>query len=168
MAPLVAEVDLYKYQRLLLTSGCSALPHVARLVAQFYDTILAPVGLRVSELGILRVCGYYGPIDAAELARQLATNRAAIVRDAKPLVARGMLQRCTRGKSRGYFELTASGRRSLAAGVRLWDEAQKRLIDRLGEARWNRLRTELSALVDIGPTNPTVATAPISAPSPMP
>jgi hypothetical protein len=45
--------------------------------------------------------------------------------------------------------LTPQGRKALVAGDRCWEQAQDYVLDRLGVERWNALRVELGALIDL-------------------
>jgi DNA-binding MarR family transcriptional regulator len=153
MGVQISQLDIEKYEQMVRASGWFALRNVARRVAQLYDQILAPTGLRVMQLGILRVCGSCGPISVAGLARELVAERSTIMRSLKPLIATDMLRR-TRvagGKERVLIELTSRGQTALAKAIVHWDHAQRDLIDHLGEARWSRLKTELSAIADVAP-----------------
>ena len=146
-------VDIEKYEQMVRASGWFALRNVARRVAQLYDQILAPTGLRVMQLGILRVCGSCGPISIAGLARELVAERATIMRSLKPLIATDMVRRTqvAGGKQKLLIELTPRGQTALASAIVHWDHAQRDLIDQLGEARWSQLKTELSAIADVAP-----------------
>jgi DNA-binding MarR family transcriptional regulator len=151
----IAQLDIEKCERMVRTSGWFALRKVARCVAQLYDQILAPTGLRVMQLGILRVCGFFGAISVAGLARELVAERATIMRSLKPLIATGMLRRIqvAGGKEKVLIELTPQGHTALANAIVHWEHAQRDLIDQLGEARWSRLKSELSAIADVSPWN---------------
>ena len=153
MALHIAQLDIEKYEQMVHASGWFALRNVARRVAQLYDQMLAPTGLRVMQLGILRVCGCCGPISIAGLARELVAERTTIMRSLKPLIATDLLRRTqvAGGKERVLIELTARGQTALASAIVHWDHAQRDLIDQLGEARWSRLKTQLSAIANVAP-----------------
>ncbi len=153
MAKQIAQLDIEKCEQMVLTSGWFALRNVARRVAQLYDEILAPTGLRVMQLGILRVCGFFGPISIAGLARELAAERVTITRSLRPLFATGMLRRTqvAGGKQQALIELTPQGQTALANAIVCWEQAQRDLIGQLGEARWRRLKSELSAIAEVSP-----------------
>jgi DNA-binding MarR family transcriptional regulator len=153
MAIPLAQVDIEKCERMVRTSGWFAVRNVARRVAELYDQVLAPTGLRVMQLGILRVCGFFGQISVAGLARELAAERATITRSLKPLISMGLLERkrVSGGKERFLIELTPLGQTALANAIVHWDHAQRDLIGQLGQGRWRRLESELSAIADVAP-----------------
>jgi DNA-binding MarR family transcriptional regulator len=148
-----APMDIEKCQRMVRTSGWFAMRNVARRVAELYDQILAPTGLRVMQLGILRVCGFFGQISVAGLARELAAERATITRSLKPLIGMGLLRRTrvSGGKETMLIELTPLGQTALAKAIVHWDHAQRDLIDQLGAARWSQIESELSAIAAVAP-----------------
>jgi DNA-binding MarR family transcriptional regulator len=149
----ISPLDIKKCEQMVRSSGWFALRAVARSVAQLYDQVLAPTGLRVMQLGILRVCGANGPISVAGLGRELVAERSTIMRSLRPLIKTGMLRRirAEKGSERFLIELTPQGKIALAQAVAHWDQAQRDLIDQLVEARWSRLKSELSAMADVSP-----------------
>lgn len=139
--------DLESFARSIRQSGCLSLRHVARALTRLYDDTLAPVGLRATQLGMLRVCAVSGPLSVAELARELEATQRMIRRDIKPLLEAGLVAtKRTDGRRESLIELTPAGRRQLVAGIQRWDAAQSRLIEVLGEDRWKDLRQQLDAL----------------------
>ncbi len=151
MPARTAELDVEKFAQKVRNSGCFALREVAGAVTRMYDQILAPTGLRVTDLGILRVCAAAGSISIAALARELATDRAFITRGLKPLIAAGMLRRIRSagGKEKILVELTPQGQTALAEAIVRWDQAQRHLIGRFGEAHWSWLKSRLSSIIGI-------------------
>jgi DNA-binding MarR family transcriptional regulator len=149
MPSRTAELDVEKFAQKVRNSGCFALREVARAVTRMYDQVLAPTGLRVTEVGILRVCAAAGSISVAALARELATDRAFITRGIKPLIAAGMLRRIrpASGKEKVLVELTPQGQTALAEAIVRWDQAQRHLISRFGEAHWSWLKSRVSSIV---------------------
>jgi DNA-binding MarR family transcriptional regulator len=149
MANKTAELDVEKLALKVRNSGCFALREVARAVTGMYDQILAPTGLRVTEVGVLRVCAATGSISVAALARELATDRTFITRTIKPLIAAGMLRqvRSIGGKEKILIELTPPGQTALAEAIVRWDQAQRHLIGRFGEAHWSWLKSHLSSII---------------------
>ena len=82
-----------------------------------------------------------------------SAERKTITHSLKPLIEMGFLRRVrvSGGKEKVLIELTPLGQTALANAIVRWDRAQRNLIDQLGEARWSRLKTELSAIADVAP-----------------
>jgi len=148
MARNASQLDIQEFAQRVRTSEGFALRKVALAVTRLYDRMLATAGLGVTEFGILRVCGQFGSIDVSGLARELVTDGSTVVRNLKPLVADGMLTQHPPGGSEVTIvvELTPRGRKVLSKGIAQWEHAQRELISQVGEERWKRLRSELSAI----------------------
>lgn len=139
--------DVESFARSIRQSGCLSLRNAARALTQMYDETLAPLGLRTTQLGMLRVCAASGPLSIAELSRGLHATQRMIRRDIKPLLEAGLVvKRRPAGCRETLIELTPPGRRQLAAGIQRWDFAQSRLIELLGEDRWKALQRQLETL----------------------
>ena len=139
--------DVESFARSIRQSGCLSLRQVAQALTRLYDDTLAPLGLRATQLGVLRVCAASGPLSAAELSRELEASQRMIRRDVKLLLTAGLIvKQRVPGRRESLIELTPAGRQQLVAGIQRWDFAQSRLIDALGEDRWKDLRKQLDSL----------------------
>jgi DNA-binding MarR family transcriptional regulator len=130
--------------------ACGNLRKAARAVTQVYDEVLRPTGLRVTQFGILGATKAMEPVTLTRLADATVTDRTTLTRNLKLLEKRGLI-RVQMGNDRREREvtLTAQGREALASGLPLWQKAQTRVIQGLGEEQWNALRDGLSAVVSL-------------------
>jgi DNA-binding MarR family transcriptional regulator len=130
--------------------ACGNLRKAARAVTQVYDEVLRPTGLRVTQFGILGATMAMEPVTLTRLADATVTDRTTLTRNLKLLEKRGLI-RVQMGNDRREREvtLTARGREALASGLPLWQKAQTRVIQGLGEEQWNALRDGLSAVVSL-------------------
>ena len=129
---------------------CGNLRKAARAITQLYDEVLRPTGLRVTQFGILGATMAMEPVTVTRLADLTVTDRTTLTRNLKLLEKRGLL-RVQMGNDRREREvtLTARGREALASGLPLWQKAQTRVVQGLGDKRWNALREGLSAVVSL-------------------
>jgi len=130
--------------------ACGNLRKAARAVTQVYDEVLRPTGLRVTQFGILGATKAMEPVTLTRLADATVTDRTTLTRNLKLLEKRGLI-RVQMGNDRREREvtLTAQGREALVSGLPLWQKAQTRVIQGLGEEQWNALRDGLSAVVSL-------------------
>lgn len=124
----------------------------SRALTQFYDAMLEPSGLRVTQVSLLvglYLSGGAGGATMSRLARDLVIDRTTLTRNLKPLARRGLVA-IERGSDRRTrrVALTPEGRAALAAALPLWRKAQERVLASLGEPRWSRLFNEIAATVD--------------------
>ncbi|NIM69499.1 MAG: MarR family transcriptional regulator [Xanthomonadales bacterium] len=124
-----------------------AVRRASRLVTNHYDRHLAELGLRSTQFTILNALAALEEVTLSELAAQLETERTTLTRNLKPMEARHWLvKRRGRDRRSQLVSLSPEGRRILAAAVDGWQEAQARLIARLGRGTYRRLIEELGQL----------------------
>lgn len=129
---------------------CGNLRKAARAVTQVYDEVLRPTGLRVTQFGILGATKAMEPVTVTRLAGATVTDRTTLTRNLRLLEKKGLI-RIQAGDDRREREvtLTEKGQAALVRGLPLWQEAQVRVVEGLGENRWKALHEGLSAVVSL-------------------
>src|SRR5580692_12533454 len=72
--------------------NCLAIRQAARHVTQFYDQLLAPVGLRATQYAILTRLRRDGPLAINALAAALVMDRTTMGRNILPLQRDGLIE----------------------------------------------------------------------------
>src|SRR5947207_13920835 len=72
--------------------ACGRLRRASRALTQFYDDALAPTGLRVTQLSLMRTLAREGTTRVSALAKVFMLDRTALSRALDPLVARGYVR----------------------------------------------------------------------------
>jgi DNA-binding MarR family transcriptional regulator len=104
-----------------------------RVVTNFYDDALRPLGLKVSQLNILIVTARLGLARPAQVCEILQLDTSTLSRNVKPLQAHGWLEVVPDEDARAQpFRLTAQGKRLIEKAVPAWEEAQRRATELLG------------------------------------
>jgi DNA-binding MarR family transcriptional regulator len=128
--------------------ACFNFRKAARAVTQHFDTILQPGGLRSTQFVVLVAIEVEGAMQLPELARALNVDRSTLTRNLQPLARNGLL-RISGGRARAStVRLTPKGRRALAAAVPLWELAQTRFVEQIGERSWETMLKGLHRVVD--------------------
>src|SRR5438270_10281132 len=97
-----------------------------RVVTNFYDDALRPLGLKVSQLNILIVIARLGLARPAQVCDILQLDASTLSRNVKPLQAQGWLEVVPDEDARTQpFRLTAQGKRLLEKAVPAWEQAQQ-------------------------------------------
>src|SRR6266699_453689 len=105
-----------------------------RVVTNFYDDTLRPLGLKVSQLNILIVTAKLGLARPAQVCEILQLDTSTLSRNVKPLQAHGWLEGMPEEDARTQpFRLTAQGKRLLEKAVPAWEQAQKQAEELLGD-----------------------------------
>jgi DNA-binding MarR family transcriptional regulator len=104
-----------------------------RVVTNFYDDALRPLGLKVSQLNILVVTARLGLARPAQVCDILQLDASTLSRSVKPLQAHDWLEVVPDEDARAQpFRLTAQGKRLIEKAVPAWEEAQRRATELLG------------------------------------
>jgi len=127
---------------------CLNLRKAARAVTQTYDKVLRPSGLRSTQFSLLSVIANLQPVGIKDLAKELVMDRTTLGRNLKVLSDRGLLN-IGEGDDRRYrpITLTKDGRKSIKLAQPLWQQAQTRLADNLGQDRWEDFLDHLNRVV---------------------
>jgi len=124
--------------------NCYSLRRATRRVTQLYDRAVAPVGLRATQVSLLREVDRLGPVALNTLADEMVMDRATLGHNVRPLLAQGLLRLAVgQDRRRREVSLTAKGRRTLAEGWKLWRVVQDDFEKALGADRAAQLRALL-------------------------
>src|SRR5438045_8346588 len=105
-----------------------------RVVTNFYDNALRPLGVKVSQLNILIVTAKLGLARPARVCEILQLEVSTLSRNVKPLQAHGWLEVVPEEDARTQpFRLTPQGRRLIEKAVPAWEEAQRQATELLGD-----------------------------------
>jgi DNA-binding MarR family transcriptional regulator len=105
-----------------------------RVVTNFYDEALRPLGLKVSQLNILVVTAKLGLARPAQVCAMLQLDTSTLSRNVERMRAHGWLEVVPAEDARTQpFRLTAQGRRLIDKAVPAWEEAQRQASELLGD-----------------------------------
>src|ERR1700675_3867607 len=103
---------------------CRILRKASRRISQFYDTALAPVGIKSTQYSILAEVdrgSFEGPVTMCELATAMVMDRSTLGHNLKPLERDDLvvLKLSADDRRKRYVELTKKGRLMLQRARRL-------------------------------------------------
>src|SRR3982074_2897561 len=105
-----------------------------RVVTNFYDDALRPLGLKVSQLNILIVTARLGLARPIQVCDILQLDTSTLSRNVERMRAHGWLEVVPGEDARTQpFRLTAQGKRLLERAVPGWEPAQQEGGELLGE-----------------------------------
>ena len=128
--------------------ACATIRRTDRVLTQFYDEILAPSGLYVTQFTTLATLAEAAPVTINRLAELLVMDRTTLSRNLE-LLKKQQLVRIEEGQDRRVrlVFLTQEGEQALRRAWPLWQEAQARIERALGRERFEGLLTDLSAVL---------------------
>jgi DNA-binding MarR family transcriptional regulator len=141
--PSSAEYD--RIARLSSACICNNLRRAARLVTNYYDKLLEPAGLRVSQATVLVVLYLDDGQTINEMAEKLELDRTTLTRNLKPLAQQGLLTIAPGSDQRTrVVALTPKGKAALLKVLPLWEQTQSHMVEGIGKANASLLLAQLS------------------------
>jgi DNA-binding MarR family transcriptional regulator len=145
------QLDLAALKEFADECTCTHVRKAARVITQFYDTLLQPSGLRMTQFIVLVVIAISEQETVMRLAEKLAMDRSALARALKPLEGQGLIivepgsDRRTR-----LVRLTEQGRQILIQTHPYWLQAQEQVIAHFGEQQTHLLLADLRRVESLG------------------
>ncbi|HEY2676621.1 MAG TPA: MarR family winged helix-turn-helix transcriptional regulator [Steroidobacteraceae bacterium] len=141
---------------------CGSLRKASRRISQFYDSALAPVGIKSTQFSILAEVdrsSLEGPVTMCELATAMVMDRSTLGHNLRPLQRDDLLslQLAADDRRKRYVVLTEKGRSTLRRARRLWRSAEERFEIVFGRRDAARLRAVLLDIAGNDELNVTVA-----------
>jgi DNA-binding MarR family transcriptional regulator len=127
---------------------CGSLRRASRRISQFYDSALAPIGIKSTQFSILSEIergSVEGPVTMCELAAAMVMDRSTLGHNLRPLERDRLLALRLQRKDRRKrcVELTARGKLVLQRARRTWRVAERRFEQMFGKQRAAELRVVL-------------------------
>jgi DNA-binding MarR family transcriptional regulator len=145
MTEQTSTTEYERIARLSSTCICNNMRRAARLVTNYYDKLLEPAGLRVSQATVLVVLYLSAEQTINEVAEQLELDRTTLTRNLKPLAQMGLLTIAPGSDQRTrVVTLTPKGEAALLKVLPLWEQTQAYMVEGIGEANASLLLTQLS------------------------
>ncbi len=119
-----------------ITKTCIAvrLRLLNRVVTNFYDDVLRPLGLKISQLNILIVTAKLGLARPAQICEILQLDTSTLSRNVERMRAHGWLEVVAEDDARAQpFRLTPQGKRLIEKAVPAWAQAQRQATELLGD-----------------------------------
>ncbi|WP_068965041.1 MarR family winged helix-turn-helix transcriptional regulator [Desulfosporosinus sp. BG] len=126
---------------------CLNIRRASRAVTQFYEKVLEPSGLKVTQYSLLRNLEWLESVNMSVLAKIMRIDRTTLNRNMKPLINAGLIAVNPGEDSRSrQVILTEVGKTVLFNALELWSEAQASLEEYLGVEELESLEKSLSKL----------------------
>jgi DNA-binding MarR family transcriptional regulator len=137
--------------------ACATARQVARTLTRLYDSALRTVGIEAAQFALMMVLEIDGASSQVELGRRYLLEKTTVSRNLNLLERNGWIRSSVGSDKRTrQFQLTAKGRKLLAAAKPEWKKAQNRLRSRLPAGQWDEMfrvfRTVTRAAQDLQST----------------
>lgn len=127
------------------------LRRASRAITHSYDRqLLAACDLRATQVPLLVVLHLAGPLTINEMAERLELDRTTLSRNLKPLEERGLLSIALGEDQRTRLvAITEAGTHSLLQALPVWEAAQAKVEQALGDERFQTLLKDLADLTKL-------------------
>lgn len=122
---------------------------LGRAIAGSYDAALRPLGLTSGQLTILAVLTKAGPMPQARLGEMLVIEKSTLSRNIRRMVEAGLVVEDDAGTPRRrVLSVSREGRRTLAKAYPVWERAQTRAIEELGQGADQAIKSMARPILD--------------------
>ena len=125
---------------LALPCMCASFRRATRVLTQYYDSALRPLGLRGTQFTLLQALSLAGKVSQGALGEILAIDSTTLTRTLAIMGRRGWItSRSGKDRRERWICLSEAGRAEFRRARPQWEKVQQRLRARLGNQRWNEL-----------------------------
>ena len=126
---------------------CIGFRRAARALTVYYDRMLLPSGLTVTQYSLLINLLRTAPCSTTALAQTMKLERTTLIRNIKPLSDARLIQDLSReGKRNRKLTLTKTGLAALKTARKLWKKAQAGLMRHTGKGELEKLMNTIDRL----------------------
>ncbi len=144
------EMNMTKALEVASFCVCTNLRKASRAVTQLYDESLQPAGLRATQYALLVALSLASSTSITDLAQKMVMDRTTLTRNLTLLEHQGLVTIAPGTDQRTRMvTLTNQGREALAKALPLWEQAQTRVVSKLGRERWIAMLSDLSDVVSL-------------------
>jgi DNA-binding MarR family transcriptional regulator len=133
---------------------CMRVRQASRVLTKIYDAELRSTGLQESQVSVLVAIAQFGEGGATigSLAEVLKMDRTTLTRNLQPLEKGGLVQvaRSPDDARTRVVLLSRAGERMIVSVLPLWERAQKRVRDALGDELLADVSRNLGRVVSMG------------------
>lgn len=129
---------------------CLDIRKASQSVTKLYSEALQPIGLTVTQFGLLKHIQAMAPVNVTNLAREMGLDRTTLVRSLKILEKKGFIDDISEDRTRNRkIILSKLGNEITEKATVLWNGVQKRLEEYLGKKDLQKLLELVSKLENI-------------------
>lgn len=129
---------------------CIRLRRAANTVSHLYDCYLDSVGLSITQYSLLSNLRKIEHCSVTDLANRIGLERTTVVRTLRPLLERGLIEDISADRQRNrILNVTEKGLEVLSKSKVMWNDAQSRIEQRIGEDRVNTMLELLDLLSEV-------------------
>ena len=129
---------------------CHNLRKTSRAITQFYDKLLAPSGVTITQLALLRAISIGNSSTISEISRQMYMDRTTLTRNLQLLEKQDFIQfESSIDRRKRIVTITSRGKAQITKALPLWEKAQGIIMEKFGKGNWRAIKMGLNEISDI-------------------
>jgi DNA-binding MarR family transcriptional regulator len=130
---------------------CYNLRKASRAITQFYDNMLEPSGLAITQFSLLVGLSIAEDPTITKMANEMIIDRTTLTRNLSILQNHGLIKITGSGndKREKNIIITSKGKELLAKALPHWEKAQSTVIQKFGKKNCNDMLLDLSKIIKL-------------------
>ena len=130
---------------------CYNLRKTSRAITQFYDNMLEPSGLAITQFSLLVGLSIAENPTITKMANEMIIDRTTLTRNLSILQNHGLIKITASGndKREKNIIITSKGKELLAKALPHWEKAQSTVIQKFGKENCNDMLLDLSKIIKL-------------------
>jgi DNA-binding MarR family transcriptional regulator len=133
---------------------CGNLRRASRAITQFYDKLLAPSGITITQLALLRTISVTNSSTISKISKEMYMDRTTLTRNLDLLKKQDFINiESSSDKRKRIVIITNRGKAQMTKALPLWERAQAIIIGKFGKGNWREINTGLNEISNIARFN---------------
>lgn len=133
---------------------CGNLRRASRAITQFYDKLLAPSGITITQLVLLRTISITDSSTISKISKEMYMDRTTLTRNLDLLKKQDFIKiESSSDKRKRIVTITNRGKAQMIKALPLWERAQVIIIGKFGKRNWREINTGLNEISNIARFN---------------
>ena len=130
---------------------CYNLRKTSRAITQFYDNMLEPSGLAITQFSLLVGLSIAENPTITKMANEMIIDRTTLTRNLSILQNHGLIKITASGndKREKNIIITNKSKELLATALPLWEKAQSTVVKKFGKKNCNDILLDLSKIIKL-------------------
>ena len=129
---------------------CHNLRKTSRAITQFYDKLLAPSGITITQFAVLRAISIGNSSTITEISKEMYMDRTTLTRSLELLEKQDFIQiESSDDRRKRIVTITTHGKAQMSKALPLWEKAQGIIMEKFGKRNWREIKMGLNEISDI-------------------
>ena len=129
---------------------CHNLRKTSRAITQFYDKLLAPSGITITQFAVLRAISIGNSSIITEISKEMYMDRTTLTRSLELLEKQDFIQiESSDDRRKRIVTITTHGKAQMSKALPLWEKAQGIIMEKFGKRNWREIKMGLNEISDI-------------------